>query len=246
MDTAAPQIAIKLPDGSVRSFPRGVSGTDIAAAIGPGLAKNALAAKVDGHVQDLDLAIEHDADVAIVTRSSPEALELIRHDAAHVLAEAVQKLYPGTQVTIGPAIENGFYYDFYREQPFTPDDLVKIEEEMRRVVDRNDPIVREVWDRDAAIDYFKSKGELFKAELIESFPPDEPTTVYRQGDWLDLCRGPHMASTGRLGKAFKLTKLAGAYWRGDAKNPMLQRIYGTAWRDQKELDAYLHMLEEAE
>ncbi|HEX4178586.1 MAG TPA: threonine--tRNA ligase, partial [Rhizomicrobium sp.] len=246
MDTAVPNIAIKLPDGSVRSFPRGVSGTDIAAAIGPGLAKNALAAKVDGHVQDLDLPIEHDADVAIVTRSSPEALELIRHDAAHVLAEAVQKLYPGTQVTIGPNIENGFYYDFHREQPFTPDDLVKIEEEMRRVVDRNDPIVREVWDRDAAIDYFKSKGELFKAELIEGFPAGEPTTVYRQGEWLDLCRGPHMASTGKLGKAFKLTKLAGAYWRGDSKNPMLQRIYGTAWRDQKELDAYLQMLEEAE
>ena len=246
MDTAIPEIAIKLPDGSVRSFPRGVSGTDIAAAIGPGLAKVALAAKVDGHVQDIDLPIEHDADVAIVTRASPEALELIRHDAAHVLAEAVQKLYPGTQVTIGPNIENGFYYDFHREQPFTPDDLAKIEEEMRRVVDRNDPIVREVWDRDAAIDYFKSKGELFKAELIEGFPANEPTTVYRQGDWLDLCRGPHMASTGRLGKAFKLTKLAGAYWRGDSKNPMLQRIYGTAWRDQKELDAYLHMLEEAE
>jgi threonyl-tRNA synthetase len=246
MDTAAPNIEIKLPDGSIRSFPRGVSGTEIAAAIGPGLAKNALAAKVDGHVQDLDLPIEHDADVAIVTRASPEALELIRHDAAHVLAEAVQKLYPGTQVTIGPNIENGFYYDFAREQPFTLDDLAKIEEEMRRVVDRNDPIVREVWDRDAAIDYFKSKGELFKAELIEGFPANEPTTVYRQGDWLDLCRGPHMASTGRLGKAFKLTKLAGAYWRGDSRNPMLQRIYGTAWRDQKELDAYLTMLEEAE
>ncbi|HEX4506364.1 MAG TPA: threonine--tRNA ligase [Alphaproteobacteria bacterium] len=246
MDTAIPDIAIKLPDGSVRHFPRGVSGTDIAAAIGPGLAKNALAAKVDGHVQDIDLPIEHDADVAIVTRQSPEALELIRHDAAHVLAEAVQKLYPGTQVTIGPNIENGFYYDFQRDQPFTPDDLGKIEEEMRRVVDRNDPIVREVWDRDAAIDYFKSKGELFKAELIEGFPADEPTTVYRQGEWLDLCRGPHMSSTGRLGKAFKLTKLAGAYWRGDSRNPMLQRIYGTAWRDQKELDAYLLMIEEAE
>jgi len=246
MDTAIPDIAIKLPDGSVRHFPRGVSGTDIATAIGPGLAKNALAAKVDGHVQDIDLPIEHDADVAIVTRQSPEALELIRHDAAHVLAEAVQKLYPGTQVTIGPNIENGFYYDFHREQPFTLDDLAKIEEEMRRVVDRNDPIVREVWDRDAAIEYFKSKGELFKAELIEGFPAGEATTVYRQGEWLDLCRGPHMSSTGKLGKAFKLTKLAGAYWRGDAKNPMLQRIYGTAWRDQKELDAYLTMLEEAE
>ena len=246
MDTSVPNIEIKLPDGSIRSFPRGATGADIAAAIGPGLAKNALAAKVDGHVQDIDLPIEHDANVAIVTRTSPEALELIRHDAAHVLAEAVQKLYPGTQVTIGPNIENGFYYDFARDTPFTLDDLAKIEEEMRRVVDRNDPIVREVWDRDAAIDYFKSKGEIFKAELIEGFPANEPTTVYRQGDWLDLCRGPHMASTGRLGKAFKLTKLAGAYWRGDSRNPMLQRIYGTAWRDQKELDAYLNMIEEAE
>jgi threonyl-tRNA synthetase len=246
MDTAIDAIDIKLPDGSVRSFPRGVSGAAIAAAIGPGLAKNALAAKVDGHVQDLDLPIAHDAAVAIVTRSSPEALELIRHDAAHVLAEAVQTLYPGTQVTIGPAIDDGFYYDFARDQPFTPDDLVKIEAEMRRVVERNDPIVREVWDRDAAITYFKSKGEFFKAELIEGFPESEPTTVYRQGDWLDLCRGPHMATTGKMGQAFKLTKLAGAYWRGDSRNPMLQRIYGTAWRDQKELDAYLHMLEEAE
>jgi threonyl-tRNA synthetase len=246
MDSSVPNIDIKLPDGSIRSLPRGSTGADVAAAIGPGLARQALASKVDGHVRDLDLPIEHDADVAIVTRASPEALELIRHDAAHVLAEAVQRLYPGTQVTIGPNIENGFYYDFARDQPFTLDDLAKIEEEMRRVVDRNDPIVREVWDRDAAIDYFKSKGEIFKAELIEGFPADEPTTVYRQGDWLDLCRGPHMASTGKLGKAFKLTKLAGAYWRGDSRNPMLQRIYGTAWRDQKELDAYLHMIEEAE
>ena len=246
MDTSVPNIDITLPDGSIRSLPRGVTGGEVAAAIGPGLAKNALAAKVDGHVQDLDLPIEHDAAVAIITRASPEALELIRHDAAHVLAEAVQRLFPGTQVTIGPNIENGFYYDFARDQPFTLDDLAKIEAEMQRVVDRNDPIVREVWDRDAAIDYFKSKGEVFKAELIEGFPANEPTTVYRQGEWLDLCRGPHMASTGRLGKAFKLTKLAGAYWRGDSRNPMLQRIYGTAWRDQKELDAYLHMIEEAE
>jgi len=242
MDT----IAITLPDGSIRSLPKGATGADVAAAIGPGLAKNALAAKVDGAVQDLDLPIDRDAAVAIVTRASPEALELIRHDAAHVLAEAVQRLYPGTQVTIGPAIDDGFYYDFARDQPFTLDDLAKIEAEMRRVVERNSPIVREVWDRDAAIDYFKSHGEFFKAELIEGFPAGEPTTVYRQGDWLDLCRGPHMASTGRLGQAFKLTKLAGAYWRGDSRNPMLQRIYGTAWRDQKELDAYLHMLEEAE
>ena len=246
MDTAAPNIDIKLPDGSTRNFPRGVTGGEIAAAIGPGLAKSALAAKVDGHVQDIDLPIDHDANVAIVTRTSPEALELIRHDAAHVLAEAVQKLYPGTQVTIGPNIEDGFYYDFARDVPFTPEDLEKIEAEMRRVVERNDPIVREVWDRDEAIAYFKGKGELFKAELIEGFPADEQVTVYRQGGWLDLCRGPHMASTGRLGQAFKLTKLAGAYWRGDSRNPMLQRIYGTAWRDQKELDAYLHMIEEAE
>jgi threonyl-tRNA synthetase len=246
MDTALDTIEIKLPDGSARSFPRGVSGTTIAAAIGPGLAKSALAVKIDGHVQDLDLPIDRDADVAIVTRASPEALELIRHDAAHVLAEAVQKLYPGTQVTIGPSIENGFYYDFARDQPFTPDDLVKIEAEMHRVVQDNAPIVREVWDRQDAIDYFKSKGEFFKAELIEGFPESEPTTVYRQGDWLDLCRGPHMATTGKMGQAFKLTKLAGAYWRGDSRNPMLQRIYGTAWRDQKELDAYLNMLEEAE
>ncbi len=246
MDSSVHNIDIKLPDGSIRSFARGVTGGEIAAAIGPGLAKNALAAKVDGHVQDIDLPIEHDAGVAIVTRASPDALELIRHDAAHVLAEAVQKLYPGTQVTIGPNIDDGFYYDFARDQPFTLEDLVKIEAEMHRVVDRNDAIVREVWDRDAAIDYFKSKGEVFKAELIEGFPANEPTTVYRQGDWLDLCRGPHMASTGRLGHAFKLTKLAGAYWRGDSRNPMLQRIYGTAWRDQKELDAYLHMIEEAE
>jgi threonyl-tRNA synthetase len=246
MDTAAPKIAIKLPDGSVRNLPQGVTGTEIAAAIGPGLAKSALAAKIDGHVQDLDLPIDRDAEVAIVTRTSPEALELIRHDAAHVLAEAVQKLYPGTQVTIGPAIEDGFYYDFARDTPFTPEDLEKIEAEMRRVVERNDAIVREVWDRDAAIEYFKKHGEFFKAELIEGFPAHEQVTVYRQGDWLDLCRGPHMASTGRLGQAFKLTKLAGAYWRGDSRNPMLQRIYGTAWRDQKELDAYLTMIEEAE
>ncbi len=246
MDTAVNTVSIKLPDGSVRSFPKGVSGTDIAAAIGPGLAKSALAAKVDGNVQDLDLPIDHDADVAIITRSSPEALELIRHDAAHVLAEAVQKLYPGTQVTIGPAIEDGFYYDFARDQPFTPDDLANIEAEMHRVVERNDAIVREVWDRNAAIAYFKAHGELFKAELIEGLPENEPITVYRQGEWLDLCRGPHMPSTGKMGQAFKLTKLAGAYWRGDSRNPMLQRIYGTAWRDQKELDAYLHMIEEAE
>jgi threonyl-tRNA synthetase len=250
MDAPAPHdpnhVDIRLPDGSVRTYARGVTGAAIAASIGSKLAKDALAAKVDGHVQDLELPIDKDSAVAIVTRSAPEALELIRHDAAHIMAEAVQNLFPGTQVTIGPAIENGFYYDFAREQPFTPGDLAAIEAEMRRLVARDLPIVREVWDRDAAIRFFTDKGELFKAEIIEDLPEGEPITVYRQGEWLDLCRGPHMPSTGKVGDGFKLTKLAGAYWRGDSKNPMLQRIYGTAWRDRKELDAYLHMLEEAE
>ena len=239
-------ITLTLPDGATRMFDGPVTGAAVAAAIGAGLAKAALAIRIDGQLRDLSRVIDHDATIAIVTRDQPEGIELLRHDAAHVMAQAVKTLYPETQVTIGPSIDTGFYYDFARDQPFTLDDLARIEAEMRRVVERNSPIVREVWDRDAAIDYFRSKGELFKAELIEGFPAGEPTTVYRQGDWLDLCRGPHMASTGRLGQAFKLTKLAGAYWRGDSRNPMLQRIYGTAWRDQKELDAYLHMLEEAE
>jgi threonyl-tRNA synthetase len=185
-------------------------------------------------------------EVAIVTARDGDALELMRHDAAHVMAEAVQELYPGTQVTIGPAIENGFYYDFARDQPFTPDDLAKIEARMREIVDRNEPIVREVWDRNEAIAYFKSIGEHYKAQIIEEIAEGEPVSVYRQGNWLDLCRGPHLPSTGRLGKAFKLTKLAGAYWRGDSRNEMLQRVYGTAWADEKQLKAYLHMLEEAE
>ena len=241
-----PEISVTLPDGSVRAYATGVTGQQIAASIGNRLAAAAVAAKVDGRVVDLDLPIERDASVAIVTRESEEALGLIRHDAAHVMAEAVQALYPGTQVTIGPSIENGFYYDFARDEPFSLDDLAKIETKMREIVQRNAAFTREVWDRDAAIEFFKIKGEKYKAEIIADLPVTEPISIYRQGEWLDLCRGPHMPSTGGVGQAFKLMKLAGAYWRGDHRNAVLQRIYGTAWRTQKELDAYLHQLEEAE
>lgn len=239
-------VALSLPDGSVRTFEGPVSGADLAANIGPGLAKAALAIVVDGEMRDLTRPIETDASVSIITAKSPEALELLRHDASHVMAEAVQELYPGTQVTIGPAIENGFFYDFARDQPFTPDDLVKIEERMRQIVDRDEAIVREVWDRDAAIAHFLSIGEAYKAEIIGDIPAGEAVTLYRQGNWADLCRGPHLPYTGKLGKAFKLMKVAGAYWRGDSKNPMLHRIYGTAWATDKDLAAHLHMLEEAE
>lgn len=239
-------IAITLPDGAVRRFDRPMSGADIAADISKSLAKAAIALTIDGKLSDLATVVDRDAKIGIVTRSSPEALELIRHDAAHVMAEAVQELYPGTQVTIGPAIENGFYYDFARDEPFTPDDLEKIEAKMRQIIGRNAPFTREVWDRTAAIEFFKNKGEKYKAEIIQDLPESEAISVYRQGDWLDLCRGPHMPTTGGVGQGFKLTKVAGAYWRGDHRNAMLQRIYGTAWRDQKELDAHLHQLAEAE
>ena len=238
--------AITLPDGSVRRFDGPVTGTALAAAIGPGLARAALAMKIDGKLVDLATEIDRDAAVVFVTRRDPEALDLIRHDAAHVLAEAVQALYPGTQVTIGPSIENGFYYDFHRNQPFTPEDFPAIEAKMREIVARNAPFARQVWDRDAAIAFFEGRGERFKAELIRDLPEHETISLYTQGEWIDLCRGPHMRATGDVGPAFKLMKVAGAYWRGDHRNPMLSRIYGTAWRDQKELDAYLHMLEEAE
>ena len=238
--------ALTLPDGSVRRFDGPVTGTAVAAAIGPGLARAALAMKLDGKLVDLATEIDRDANIVFVTRRDPDALELIRHDAAHVMAEAVQALFPGTQVTIGPSIENGFYYDFGRNQPFTPDDLVAIETKMREIVAASAPFQREVIDRDEAIRFFDSKGERYKAELINGLPPDQTITLYRQGDWVDLCRGPHMRSTADVGTAFKLMKVAGAYWRGDHHNAMLSRIYGTAWRDQKELDAYLHMLEEAE
>ncbi len=238
--------AITLPDGSVRAFDAPVTGAAVAAAIGPGLAKAALAMTLDGRLVDLDTAIDRDASVRFVTRRDPEALALIRHDAAHVLAEAVQDLYPGTQVTIGPNVEHGFYYDFARNAPFTPEDFPAIEARMREIIARGDEFVREVWPRDAAIRFFEDRGERFKAELIRDLPEAEPISVYRQGEWLDLCRGPHMRTTADVGSAFKLQKVAGAYWRGDHRNPMLSRIYATAWRDQKELDAYLLMLEEAE
>ena len=237
---------ITLPDGSVRIYEHPVSGAEIAADIGPGLAKAALAIRIDGEMKDLASVIDHDAQVSLVTAKDEDGLELLRHDAAHVMAEAVQELYPDTQVTIGPAIENGFYYDFARKEPFTPEDLETIEARMRQIVDRDEPIVREVWQRSQAIEYFSSIGEHYKAQIIAEIPEGEEISVYRQGQWLDLCTGPHLPSTGRLGKAFKLMKVAGAYWRGDSRNEMLQRIYGTAWADEKQLKAYLHMLEEAE
>lgn len=238
--------AITLPDQSVRQFDGAVTGTTVAAAIGPGLAKAALAMQVDGKLRDLSHTIHDDAAVRFITRKDPEALEMIRHDAAHVLAEAVQELFPGTQVTIGPSIENGFYYDFARNEAFTPEDFPAIEAKMREIIARNAAFQREEWPRAEAIAYFEKKGERYKAELIRDLPESEVISVYRQGEWLDLCRGPHMRSTGDIGSAFKLMKVAGAYWRGDHRNAMLSRIYATAWRDQKELDAYLLQLEEAE
>ena len=218
----------------------------MAADIGPGLAKAALAVRVGGEMRDLSTVIDADAEITIVTAKDEDTLELLRHDCAHVMAEAVKELFPGTQVTIGPNIENGFYYDFARDGPFVPEDLEKIEARMHEIVKRDEPVTREVWDRAEAIKFFKDKGEHYKAEIIEEIPGDEEVSLYRQGDFIDLCRGPHLPSTGKLGKAFKLTKLAGAYWRGDSKNEMLQRIYGTCWAEKKQLKAYLHMLEEAE
>ena len=238
-------VSLTLPDGSVRTFDGPVTGLRLAGDIGPGLVKAALAIYVNGTLWDLKREIDFDADVAIMTSKDEGALDLLRHDAAHVLAEAVQELFPGTQVTIGPNIEDGFYYDFARDEPFTEDDLAVIEARMHEIVERDEAITREVWDRNEAIDHFKSIGEIYKAEIIADLPEGEPITVYRQGDWKDLCRGPHLPSTGKLGTAFKLMKVAGAYWRGDARNEMLTRIYGTAWRDRKELKAYLHRLEEA-
>ena len=238
---------ITLPDGSSRQFDNPVSVFDVAADIGPGLAKAALAGKVNGEMVDTSFVMADDAELAIITSKSEEALELIRHDAAHVMAQAVQELFPGTQVTIGPAIEDGFYYDFARETPFSADDLSKIEDRMTEIVDRDLAITREVWDRDTAKQTFGDIGESYKVEIIEDIIPEgEEVSVYRQGEWFDVCRGPHLPSTGKLPKAFKLMKLAGAYWRGDSNNETLQRIYGTAWRDKKELNKHLTQLEEAE
>jgi len=239
-------VAITLPDGSLRNFDGSVTGLQIAQSIGPGLAKSALAIRIDGVMKDLGTTITTDSQVAIVTAKDPDALELLRHDAAHVMAEAVKELYPETQVTIGPSIENGFYYDFARATPFTPDDLEIIEAKMREIVARDEAIVREEMSRDDAVTFFTNLGEKYKAEIIASIPEGQPIGLYRQGNFIDLCRGPHLPSTAKLGKAFKLMKVAGAYWRGDSRNEMLQRIYGTAWFDDKQLAAYLTMLEEAE
>ncbi|WP_422024254.1 threonine--tRNA ligase [Pyruvatibacter mobilis] len=239
-------VKLTLPDESIREFPEGITGLGLAEDISKSLAKKVVAIEVNGDQWDLTREIGQDARVRLITRDEPEGVEIIRHDTAHVLAEAVQELFPGTQVTIGPNIENGFFYDFARDEPFSTDDFEKIEKRMAEIVDRDEPITREVWDRNEAIEHFKSIGETYKAEIIEDLPENETITVYRQGNWKDLCRGPHLPSTGRLGKAFKLTKLAGAYWRGDSNNAQLQRIYGTAWASEKDLKKHLQMLEEAE
>jgi threonyl-tRNA synthetase len=239
-------VSYQLPDGASMEFEQPASAFEIAGRISKKLAKQALAAKANGNLIDVYLPIDDGATVEIITRETDEALELIRHDAAHVMAEAVQELFPDTQVTIGPTIANGFYYDFHRDTPFTPDDLKTIEKRMQDIVRRNEKIQREVWDRDEAVAFFLEKGEEFKAEIIRELPADQEVSLYRQGEFIDLCRGPHLPSTSKLGDGFKLMKVAGAYWRGDANNAQLQRIYGTAWRDKKELNAHLKQLEEAE
>jgi threonyl-tRNA synthetase len=239
-------ISVTFPDGASRQFEPGITGLDIAKGISPSLAKRTVAMAIDGALADLADPINRDAKIEFVSREDPRALELIRHDCAHVLAEAVQTLYPGTQVTIGPVIENGFYYDFFRADPFTPDDFTAIEKKMREIIARDKAFTKEVWSRADAISFFEKNGEAFKVELVETIPADQDLKIYKQGDWLDLCRGPHMTSTGKIGSAFKLMKVAGAYWRGDSTKPMLQRIYATAFAKQDELDAYLHRLEEAE
>jgi threonyl-tRNA synthetase len=239
-------VVVTLPDGKSLAFAGSVSGVDVAAAIGRGLARAAIAIRLDDRPRDLATVIDHDATIAVITRDSPEGIEILRHDAAHVMAEAVKELYPETQVTFGPATETGFYYDFARAEPFTPEDLDKIEERMREIVRRDESITREVWDRNAAIAYFRNIGEAYKAEYIGEIPEGEEISIYRQGGFVDLCTGPHLPSTGYLGQAFKLTNVAGAYWRGDPRNAQLQRIYGTAWASQKQLDDYLFRLQEAE
>ena len=239
-------VSLTFPDGNSREFDDGATGAEVAEAIAKSLAKKAVAMVVDGTLCDLSDPIEHDAQIQIVTRDDPQALELIRHDAAHVMAEAVQELFPGTQVTIGPVIDNGFYYDFDREEPFTPEDLPKIEKKMREIIQRGAPFTKDVWTREKTKKVFKEKGEDYKVELVDTIPEGEDLKIYAQGDWFDLCRGPHMPSTAKVGTAFKLTSIAGAYWRGDSNNPMLQRIYGTAWASDKDLQDYLTMLEEAE
>ena len=237
---------IKLPDGKDLTFQSKVTGLEVAEKISKSLSKQALVVSVDGQLKDLTHTIEKDCSIKILTSKDNEGLETIRHDTAHILAMAVQELFPGTQVTIGPVIENGFYYDFARKEPFTEEDLNKIENKMKEIIDRNEPTTREIWDRDKAISHFKDKGEIYKAEIIKSIPKGEEVSIYFHGKWNDLCRGPHLSSTGKIGKFFKLTKVSGAYWRGDSNNEMLQRIYGTSWASQKDLDDYLKRIEEAE
>ena len=239
-------ITIRFPDGLQREFPKGITGWEIAKTLSTSLAKESVAVRIGEELWDLNRPIEHDAAFEVIKRTSDTGLDILRHDAAHVFAEAVKELYPETQITIGPSIQDGFYYDLYREESFAPEDLKRIEERMHEIVNRNEPISREVWDRKEAIAFFKSIGEFFKAEIITDLPETDTITVYRQGNFVDLCRGPHLPSTGKLGHGFKLTKLAGAYWRGDQKNPMLQRVYGTAWSTEKDLQDYLTRLEEAE
>src|SRR5579862_2619418 len=239
-------VAVTFPDGARRDFPPNTTGLDIAKGISPSLAKRTVAMALDGKLTDLADPIEHDAKIEFLTRDDPRALELIRHDAAHVLAEAVQTLWPGTQVTIGPVIENGFYYDFFRNEPFTPEDFAAIEKKMREIIARDKPFTKEVWSREDAKNVFRDRGESFKVELVDAIPEDQELKIYKQGDWFDLCRGPHMTSTGKIGNAFKLMKVAGAYWRGDSNREMLSRIYGTAFATKEELDAHLKQLEEAE
>ena len=239
-------VNLTFPDGSVREYDAGVTGMDVAAGISKSLAKKAVAMKLDGTLSDLADPISADAAIEIVTRTDEAALELIRHDCAHVMAEAVQELFPGTQVTIGPVINDGFYYDFAREEPFTTEDLTAIELKMAEIIKRNEPFTKEVWSRDVAKKFFSDKGENYKVELVDAIPEGEDLKIYRQGEWLDLCREPHMTSTGQIGSAFKLMKVAGAYWRGDSNNAMLSRIYGTAWASEKDLKEHLNRLEEAE
>lgn len=239
-------VSLTFPDGATRDYDDGITGAELALSISKSLSKKALAISLDGELQDLADPIEKDGQIAIITRDNEEALELIRHDAAHVMAEAVQSLWPETQVTIGPVIEDGFFYDFARDEPFSLDDLEKIEAKMHEIIKKNEPFTKEYWSREQAIEHFKAKGENFKVELVDAIPEGEDLKIYKQGEWMDLCRGPHMVSTGQIGTGFKLLKLAGAYWRGDSNNPMLQRIYGTAWSSDKELKAYLNRLEEAE
>jgi threonyl-tRNA synthetase len=242
----AAEITLTFPDGATRQVASGTTGRDVAKSISPSLAKRTVAMSLNGEVSDLAYPINADATINFLSRTDAEALELIRHDCAHVMAEAVQALWPGTQVTIGPVIENGFFYDFAKEEPFHPDDIAKIEKKMGEIIARNAPFTKEFWSRDKAKAFFRDKGEHFKIELVDAIPEGEDLKIYKQGEWLDLCRGPHMASTGQIGKSFKLMKFAGAYWRGDSSNPMLQRIYGTAWASDDDLKAHLHQIEEAE